>query len=207
MHKINLEMLKIVSLIVVVSLFSFFYTSLFGFLSTPQIDFLRSDRTNAAIIFLLSLWLLILTIKKLKSRRTDPLEITIKREIVVLLLTLLMAILTIITFYFAYKKHNLVLASFGITMVLSVINSFITHTSLSGIGDTYIFHKGRQIPIEDIESYEVGSIYVYVTVTKTYFFLNTFEVLSLSIKSSDIDKFEQIMSSHHKQRLDNSMNA
>lgn len=207
MPKVNLEMLKIVSIIVIVFIISFLYTSMFRFLSPAQIEFLKSDHTVAAILFLLNLYLLTLTIKSFKTRRKDTLEIIIKRDIVVLILTLFMVVLTVIVFYFAYQKRSLALTSFGITVLLTIINGLMTHRSLSGINDTYIFHQGRQLPIEEIKSYDVGSIYVYVTITKTYFFLNTFEVLSLSIKDSDIERFEQIMNAHDKHRVDNTSHA
>ncbi len=203
MPKVNLEMFKILSILIIVFLCTFFYTSIFRFLSPAQIEFLRSDHTVATILFVLNLFLLIITLKRLKTRRKDLLEVPIRRENTVLILTLLIAILTIIVFFFAYQKQSLALAAFGLAMFLGIINGIMTYTSLSGISDTYIFYEGRQFPIEDIESYDVSSVYVYVTVTKTYFFLNTFEVLRLSIESSDIEKFEQIMNDHDKPRLDN----
>ncbi|MBF4691999.1 hypothetical protein [Fusibacter ferrireducens] len=203
MRKVNLEILTIVSIVAIVFIISFLYISVFRFLSPTQIEFLKSDHTVAAILFLLNLYLLIKTIKSFKTRRKDTLEIVIKRDIVILILTLLMVVLTVIVFYLAYQKRSLALTSFGITVLLTIINGLMTHTSLSGISDTYIFHEGRRFPIENIESYDISSVYVYVTITKTFFFMNTFEVLRLSIEDNDIERFEQIMNAHDKHRAYN----
>lgn len=69
---------------------------------------------------------------------------------------------------------------------------------LSGVSNSYIFYKGKQIAIEDIESYDISSRNISFRTSNTFLFINIFETTNILIEDNKGEQFKQIISGKFK---------
>lgn len=198
MIKMSSGKFLIVILIPINILISFLSLYFYELLSKTGSELFRPNSMILLLVFFINSIVLIQTIIRIRRNKKEKLEIEIKRGKVLLVVAIVFAISSVVVLNFSYILNSYILFSLAILLILLVINVVITLRMLSGVSNSYIFYNGRQILIEDIESYDVGLKYIYVRTSNTLLFINVFEILSIPIENKDIGKFELIMSKHCK---------
>lgn len=194
MIKMSSNKFMILILIPLNILISFFSQDIFVFFSKSGIEVLENNYLISLLLLFINVIVLHQTIKRVKGYKKDKLEIEIKRRKGFLLSVILFSILSVLTLYFSYISRNILLSLLAMFLILLVINGVICLKMLNGISGSYVFYNGRQIPFEDIESYDIDTRNIHIRTSSTLFFINVFEITSIPNENNSGEKFERILS-------------
>jgi len=184
----------IVILLPINLIISFFFQDIFEFFSKNGSVVLGKNNFILFLSLFVNVIVLLQTIKRIRGYKKEKLEIEIKRRNGFFIAVILFSILSIVTLYFSYISESLLLFLLAIFLMLLVINGVICLKMLSGISGSYVFYNGKQIPFEDIESYDIDSRNINIRTSNTLFFINVFEITSIPNENNSGEKFEQILS-------------
>lgn len=127
------------------------YPIIYRRLSEIQISFIRSDTMIAILLCILNLFILAITLIRIK--RIKKYKVPIKTARLFKIKIPIILLITIVIFLFFLNPMNAILLE--LFLILFIINAILTDKSICSVSKSHIYYLNKLIPLKNIEKYAI----------------------------------------------------